>query len=320
MFELLFKTHFWSFKLFFVLGSSYLLAVTTSQVVRASLPATVPYTIVDETVRGELIQKKNAQFAILNQINLFDPNQKSLAPPPRPVETPKSKKKQENDPATATCPTSGYRESKSLPLELKGTVATATPGLGVAVLFDATDRQTVVVRAGDVYKGLRICKIEPRFLKVDRGMGRLEYLELGKKPGRLGSVASNYYNKYQKLRKKSFDTSKIRKMENGRYQIPRDFISQVTGKLDVLASKAAIVPFFEKGQPVGFRIYSIRQGSLYEKIGIKNNDVIRQINGYKFTSPQKALEAYSNLMSASSLNVSVQRGGRMVDMRYEIKE
>lgn len=320
MFELLFKTHFWSFKLLFVLGSSYFLAATVSQAVRASLPPTIPYVVVSDGPYESPLQKKTAQFAVLNQANLFDPNQAPLQAPPAPqASDDKKKEKPNNANKNATCPAGGYRESKTLPLELKGTVAAAEPMLSVAAIYDAMDRQVVVVRTDDVYKGIRICKIEPRFLKVDRGMGRLEYIELGKKPGKLG-IKDNYYATYQKLRSTDFDTSKIRQVENGRYQIPRDFLSKVTERLDLLASKAAIVPYFEKGQPVGFRIYSIRPGSLYEKIGIKNNDVIRQINGYQFNSPQKALEAYSNLMSASSLNVSVQRGGKAVDMRYEIKE
>ncbi len=320
MFELLFKTHFWSFKLLFVLGSSYFLAATVSQAVRASLPPTIPYVVVSDGPYESPLQKKTAQFAVLNQANLFDPNQAPLQAPPAPQASADDKKEKPNNAnKSATCPAGGYRESKTLPLELKGTVAAAEPMLSVAAIYDAMDRQVVVVRTDDVYKGIRICKIEPRFLKVDRGMGRLEYIELGKKPGKLGNK-DNYYATYQKLRSTDFDTSKIRQVENGRYQIPRDFLSKVTERLDLLASKAAIVPYFEKGQPVGFRIYSIRPGSLYEKIGIKNNDVIRQINGYQFNSPQKALEAYSNLMSASSLNVSVQRGGKAVDMRYEIKE
>ncbi|MCK6509824.1 hypothetical protein L6R29_07665 [Myxococcota bacterium] len=320
MFELLFKTHFWSFKLLFVLSSSYFLAATVSQAVRASLPPAIPYIVVSDGPMESPLQKKTAQFAVLNQANLFDPNQAPLQPPP-PRQEPDKMKEKPNDPKTATCPAGGYRESKTLPLELKGTVAATDPTLSVAALYDAIDRQVIVVRTDEVYKGIRICKIEPRFLKVDRGSGRLEFIEIGKKAGQLGNnYQDNYYNTYRKLRDTDFDTSKVRQVENGRYQIPRDFISKVTERLDLLASKAAIVPFFEKGQPVGFRIYSIRPGSLYEKIGIKNDDVIRQINGYQFNSPQKALEAYSNLMSASSLNVSVQRGGKVVDMRYEIKE
>jgi general secretion pathway protein C len=329
MLKLLMRTHFWSFQLIFLLCCSYLLASITGQAVRAALPTPIPFSLATQE-RADMgtslaFQKANYRSAVNNKANLFDPNQKIVAPTEDPQKKAKEAAEKEaarkkEAAASPTCPPNAkFLESKTLPLELKGTVVGRESELSVAAIFDAMAKETKVLRIGEIYKGILVCAIEPRYLKVDRGGGRFEFLVLGKKPGKLGK-SDNFFAQYSKLRNTNLDTSKIQRTKDGRYQVPRDFISQITERMDIIASQAAIVPFFEKGQPVGFRIYHIRPGSLYDKIGIKNGDVIRQINGYKFNNPQKALEAYSNLVSATSLNVDIQRGSNAVNMRYEIKD
>ncbi len=123
------------------------------------------------------------------------------------------------------------------------------------------------------------------------------------------------YSPYKRHSSKSnFD---IRKVGDNQFVLKRSDITKATSNLNVLARQARIVPD-RKGE--GFRIFSIRPGSLYSKIGIKNGDVIKSINGISLSSPDKALQAYSRLQNARKLSLDIVRHGRTETLEYSIEE
>ncbi|TNE50558.1 MAG: hypothetical protein EP343_07675 [Deltaproteobacteria bacterium] len=357
MLKQLLHTHSWVFTVTFLFSSSYLLAKTASNTVSLMLPTKRTYTIKQKGQLQNNGYQRNvrASYAVLAHVNLIDKDQKPVQAPTTP-KTVKKSKKDEKPKAYKPCdPKAAYRRTK-LPLQLKGTSVASDPSYSVAVLYDAKKRQLFAVRPGDEYQGIVICDIEegplvekmvkrtvykegpngksipmtvkektvikkPSYVKLDRGGGRFEYVEQYAPPGRGGgNYRSSLYKKYRKLRSTKLNLSQIKKTGNKQYSLPRNLLDSMTKRLDVLASQAAIVPFFKKGKPAGFRVYHIKRGSLYQKLGIKNGDVIRRINGYEFTSPQKALEAYSNLMSAKNLSVEVMRKGKLQNYSYEVKD
>jgi general secretion pathway protein C len=83
--------------------------------------------------------------------------------------------------------------------------------------------------------------------------------------------------------------------------------------------QARIVPSFKNGEANGFKLFAIRPGSLYSKIGIQNGDIIHKINGFSMNSPDKALEVYQKLKSARSIDVELTRRGRNQKMTYNIQ-
>ena len=56
-----------------------------------------------------------------------------------------------------------------------------------------------------------------------------------------------------------------------------------------LFTQIRAVPHFEGGQSIGFRLFAIRRGSLFDKIGLKNGDIITSINGTEMTDPGRAM-------------------------------
>jgi general secretion pathway protein C len=86
-----------------------------------------------------------------------------------------------------------------------------------------------------------------------------------------------------------------------------------------VATQARIVPSFQNGKPNGFKLFSIRPGSLYSKIGIQNGDVIQKINGYEMNDPAKAFDIYSKLKDSSAITVDIVRRGRTQTMTYNIR-
>ncbi len=107
----------------------------------------------------------------------------------------------------------------------------------------------------------------------------------------------------------------IKKVNDGRYTIQRDLLNKLLSDTNSIARMARIVP---APNGSGFRLYAVRPGSFFDKIGLKNGDILRAVNGNEMSSPDRALEIYSKLRSASHVNVSIQRGGKDQSMDYTI--
>ena len=55
-----------------------------------------------------------------------------------------------------------------------------------------------------------------------------------------------------------------------------------------LFTQIRAVPHFEGGQSIGFRLFAIRRGSLFDKIGLKNGDIIHQHQRHRDERPEPA--------------------------------
>jgi len=113
------------------------------------------------------------------------------------------------------------------------------------------------------------------------------------------------------------DDSTIKKTSENSYSINRSELNKLTSDFAGLARQARIVPV--KGED-GFKIYSIKRNSLYKKIGIKNGDIIKSINGIPLTSPDKAMEAYSRLRNANNISLELKRRGQRKSIDYSIED
>ncbi len=104
------------------------------------------------------------------------------------------------------------------------------------------------------------------------------------------------------------------------YEVKQESVNSALGNLSKLATQARIVPAFEGGEAIGFKLFSIRPGSLYSKIGIQNGDVIQKVNGYDLNSPDKALELYQKLKDGKEFSVDIKRRGKPVTLDYRIAQ
>lgn len=110
----------------------------------------------------------------------------------------------------------------------------------------------------------------------------------------------------------------IKKTGENSYEVGQSDIDKALNNLSELSTQARIVPAFEGGKTIGFKLFSIRPGSLYSKVGLQNGDVITRINGYEMSSPEKGLEIYSKLKDAKSVNVDLKRRGKPLTLDYAI--
>ena len=113
--------------------------------------------------------------------------------------------------------------------------------------------------------------------------------------------------------------SKIQKVSDTEFNVDRGVVDKILENQAELMRSARIVPEQQDGKVVGIRMFGVRPDTLLGTLGFQNGDRLESINGFNMASPEKALEAYARLRTASALNVKISRRGQPVAIDYHIK-
>ena len=114
------------------------------------------------------------------------------------------------------------------------------------------------------------------------------------------------------------DASGIQETAENEFSVPRSEVDSAMENMSQLFTQVRAVPHFEGGESVGFRLFAIRRGSLFDKIGLKNGDIIRSINGNAMNDPAKAMGLMTELKDTSSLSVDATRNSQPITLKYNI--
>jgi len=79
------------------------------------------------------------------------------------------------------------------------------------------------------------------------------------------------------------------------------------------------VPEIRDGQPVGFRLYGVRDGSPPVLLGLADGDLLLQANGRSLATPDDALAAVTTLRTADHVGLLVERDRHQIRLDYLIR-
>ncbi|MFO0566447.1 MAG: type II secretion system protein GspC [Polyangiaceae bacterium] len=113
--------------------------------------------------------------------------------------------------------------------------------------------------------------------------------------------------------------SKIQKISETEFNVDRSVVDKILENQAELMRSARIVPEQQNGKVVGIRLFGIRPETLLGTLGFQTGDRLESINGFNMASPEKALEAYARLRTASNLNVKINRRGKPMSIDFRIK-
>ena len=113
--------------------------------------------------------------------------------------------------------------------------------------------------------------------------------------------------------------SGVRRLSENRFAVDQREIAASTENMGQLLTQARALPYVEQGKTVGFRISEIVPGSLYEKIGLQNGDVIRKINSQDVDDPGKFFQLYQGLKEERNISIDVVRNGQRQTFTYDIR-
>lgn len=111
----------------------------------------------------------------------------------------------------------------------------------------------------------------------------------------------------------------IQAVAENQYRIDRSEIDHALENMNDLFTQARAVPHFEGGKSTGFRLFAIRQDSLFSKIGLQNGDILQSINGTELSDPSSALAMFTQLRNESNISVTIMRNKEVKTLSYQIQ-
>jgi len=78
-------------------------------------------------------------------------------------------------------------------------------------------------------------------------------------------------------------------------------------------------PYFENGAIVGFKLSQIDEGSIFQKSGLKDGDIIAAINGLEMNSIAGAIATLKSLKGAEHIDVDIRRGSGTQKVAVDVR-
>ncbi|PCI27505.1 hypothetical protein COB52_04730 [Candidatus Kaiserbacteria bacterium] len=155
-----------------------------------------------------------------------------------------------------------------------------------------------------------------------------ELLKYGKvtKIGRQDVTFLNYLTKkFEKIPLGQFDGSKkltAKKMDKGEssFHLKREKIDSLLENLHKEVYNAGSAPVYgRQGEIVGYRITFVKKNSIWSRLGIRKDDVVKRVNGIAIDSPLRVLELLRQLKDSSLIELELQRKSHLRKIEYLIR-
>jgi general secretion pathway protein C len=208
----------------------------------------------------------------------------------------------------------------ALPLALMAIMYAPPPNgikWSIAVMRDTEAKIMGAYPVGGKIHGATVTGILETRVYLDNA-GKAEYIDLFELPAPPPQAAAAVPNK--ETDPFAADLAKgIKKLSEHNYELQRGTLESVLGNMNLLSRSARIVPEMKDGKAAGFRLFAVRPDGPFAMIGMQNGDIISSINGLEITSPEKALEVYAKLKSASHLSLGMERNSQKITKEYNIR-
>ena len=170
-------------------------------------------------------------------------------------------------------------------------------------------------------------KIERNRVYIERD-GRTEYLEI---EGARGTVMPSSSSRRASVPYPSspsdssepptpnFSSDDVKSIGGNKFLLNRKMLDGLLSNYNAVLTQARAVPNFEDGKTNGFKIFSIRDNSIYSAIGIKNGDVLSRVNGQDINNLERVLSLFTQLRNESNISIDLVRGGQKMTYEYEIR-
>ncbi len=297
--------HFWVVHLVFVACAAWLLSYLFTLYIQDRMipvpnPGALRKTAPPAGVSGEPYEK----YSSIPERNIFSPadrGQKLLSREERKPSSP------------AGGAAEGSRLSSPGNYLLVGTV-TGPGGHSWAILQEKGSRKQQIFRVRGNIDGGKIIQVSRNQIQIERD-GKKETLRLSEEEARPRPPAKGLSPPSPAPAKGEV----VRKLSANRFLVNREDVNAAVGDINQFMTQARLRPHFEMGKASGYSVSEVVPGSLMEKLGLRNNDVIKKVNGMAVTQPEEVMQAYGQLQRDSNIEVEIERGGRSEILRYEIR-
>jgi type II secretion system protein C len=221
-----------------------------------------------------------------------------------------------------------------------------------AILEDMGGSQSLYQLGQDIPDAGRLVSVEPNRVIIDRG-GRRVAIDIPPSeipeasPSNLGSAVAMPHGvpgimqrrRMMMMRRRggapvqnddsddnddnnsSDDNSKLelKKLGPGRFMASRAEVANTMQNPAQLFAQMRALPHFANGKTDGFSISNVAAGSVFEQLGLRDGDLLTEINGQPVTNPMQAMGLMQSVQTASSIDLTLNRNGTPTKVHLDLR-
>jgi type II secretion system protein C len=111
----------------------------------------------------------------------------------------------------------------------------------------------------------------------------------------------------------------IRQINRDSYIVDRAHLMGQLANMSGLLAQLRAVPEVAAGEPIGFRVFSIAEDSILRRLGLRNGDVVRRVNGTELRDPTALLSFLQGMGDQTRIALDVVRGGEPETLVYDLR-
>ncbi len=280
-----------------------------------------------QSATAEAPEKRSfQQYAVIQERNLFGARGRPTGPPPKP--------------ATPAAPPA----KPAANLKLVGTVV-GSPDYTYAVIEDLNAKRQDLYRVGDLVREAKLVEIARNRVVLDNRGRREELLSFEKAeptaappepaarqqppPRRAPPPPQPQENPPpqeggpaqpdQPSQEEEEADVEVQRLSDNMWRVNREDLVEQMDNIGQFLKEARLTPHFNAGQADGFMLSNLPKNSLLERMGLRNGDILRGINGQRFGSMEEVLQVYQQLQSQPTLQLEIERGSRPETLTYEVR-
>ena len=190
-------------------------------------------------------------------------------------------------------------DKNQLKLALIGTFITDGENPFAIIESKKNNEQDVFEKDELVFESAKLIEIATDYVKIDRN-GQIETLRIEDEDTGGGEESGGGTSDGETI------------------QVDATELDSALSNLPVLLTQARAVPYFKDGASVGLRLFAIRPGSLFEKIGLKNGDILKSINGSSLADITQAIKLFEKLKEEKKIGLVLERNRQDQSVNYVI--
>ncbi|KAB8032002.1 hypothetical protein [Fluviispira multicolorata] len=197
------------------------------------------------------------------------------------------------------------KNDEKLPVELVGILFTGNPNTNLVTFKDSR------IPTADVYKeGQTLIENESYEIYKIPTPSTVQIRQANTKICLSTGTQSRY----------PIESDKNNQNEGQSYEFTSDFVDEQIGPgFSKILNSARLVPEVSNGKTLGFKIFSITAGSLFDKMKLENGDVITTVNGIKLEDPSQGFKLYEALQDETNIVIEINRAGMQMTKKVTVR-
>ena len=113
--------------------------------------------------------------------------------------------------------------------------------------------------------------------------------------------------------------STIRQISATAFVVDRRELAGAVDDMSGLMTQLRAVAEVQDGRPAGFRLFRMKDDSIFRRLGLQNGDVVQRVNGQAVSDPANLLAFLQRLRTEPRVALDIRRGAERRTMIYDLR-